>query len=180
MRALFLSSGTAWEGGVRVFTSVARALAERGHDTWLAAPAGSEAATQAVQRGVRVIALPEPAGAWSMSRRVRKELPREFVDAVFVHDDREQVAATMAVRRSGRGGVVRRIAAGERLESTFRARRAEQFVPVRYLYTSESPPTGHAAPSGSLSPMRAELGVELGAIATTADATNGNGAAGLA
>ncbi len=180
MRALFLSSGTAWEGGVRVFTSVARALAERGHDTWLAAPAGSEAATQAVQRGVRVIALPEQAGAWSMSHRVRKELPREFVDAVFVHDDREQLAATVAVRRAGRGGVVRRIAAGERLESTFRARRAEQFVPVRYLYTSESPPTGHAAPSGSLSPMRAELGVELGAIAPTADVTNGNGAATLA
>ena len=172
MRALFLSSGAAWEGGVRIFSSVARGLAERGHDTWLAAPAGSEAATQAVQRGVKVIALAVGAGAWSTARRLRKELPRDFVDAVFVHDAREQLAATIAVRRAGRGGIVRRIAAGEQLASTWRGRRAEQVVPVRYLYTSESPPTGHAAPSGSLSPMRAELGVELGAV-TTHDAQNG-------
>ncbi len=162
MRALFLSTGTVWEGGVRVFTSVARGLAERGHDVWLAAPAGSEAATQAVQRGVPVIALPDGGGAWSVASRLRKELPRHFVDAVFVHNDREQLAATIAVRRAGHGGIVRRIAAGEQHVSTWRARRAEQVVPVRYLYTSESPPTGHAAPSGSLSPMRAELGVELG------------------
>jgi len=161
MRALFLNSGTAWEGGVRVFTAVARALAARGHDTWLAAPAGSEAAAQAVQRGVQVIALAARRGAWSDARRIRGELAPHFVDAVFVHDDREQVAATIAARRAGRGGVVRRIAAGEQLSSTWRARRAEQLLPVRYLYTSESPPTGHAAPSGALSPMRAEMGVAI-------------------
>jgi glycosyltransferase involved in cell wall biosynthesis len=103
---------------------------------------------------------------------VLKELPRDFVDAVFVHDDREQLAATIAVRRAGRGGIVRRIAAGGQLDATWRARRASQVVPVRDLYTSESPPTGHAAPSGSLSPMRAELGVELGAV-TAYDAQNG-------
>lgn len=162
MRALFLCTGPAWEGGVRVFASVARGLADRGHETWLAAPAGSEAAMQAVQRGIPVIALAEGGGAWSIASRVRHELPRHFVDAVFVHNDREQLAATIAVRRAGRGGVVRRIPAGASHVSTWRARRAEQLVPVRLLYTSESPPTGHAAPSGALSPMRAELGVALG------------------
>lgn len=163
MRALFLSTGTAWEGGVRVFASAARGLVEHGHEAWLAAPAGSEAATQAAQRGIAVIALAEGGGAWSIASRVRKELPKHFVDAVFVHNDREQLAATIAVRRAGRGGVVRRIPAGATHVSTWRARRAEQLVPVRLLYTSESPPTGHAAPSGALSPMRAELGVALGA-----------------
>jgi glycosyltransferase involved in cell wall biosynthesis len=173
MRALFLSGGTAWEGGVRVFAAVAAALAARGHETWLAAPAGSEAATQAVDRGVRVIALPERRGVWSDSRRLRQELPPDFVDAVFVHSEREQLTATWAVRAAGRGAIVRRLGAGERLVAGWRARRAEQIVPVRYLYTSESPPTGHAAPSGSLSPMRAELGVELGAPMMPARSSNG-------
>jgi glycosyltransferase involved in cell wall biosynthesis len=177
MRALFLSDGTTWEGGVRVFAAVARALAERGHETWLAAPAGSEAATQAVDRGVRVIALPGRRGLWSDSRRLRQELPRDFVDAVFVHSEREQLTATWAVRAARRGSIVRRIAAGERLVAGWRTRRAEQVVPVRYLYTSESPPTGHAAPSGSLSPMRAELGVELGTPTPTGRASNGLGGA---
>jgi len=183
MRALFLSTGTAWEGGVRVFATAARGLAEHGHEAWLAAPAGSEAATQAVQRGIQVIALAEGGGAWSIASRVRKELPKHFVDAVFVHNDREQLAATIAVRRAGRGGVVRRIPAGATHVSTWRARRAEQLVPVRLLYTSESPPTGHAAPSGALSPMRAELGAALGAppaapgaSASYAASTTGNGA----
>ncbi len=182
MRALFLSTGTAWEGGVRVFASAARGLAEHGHEAWLAAPAGSEAATQAVQRGIPVIALAEGGGAWSIASRVRKELPKHFVDAVFVHNDREQLAATIAVRRAGRGGVVRRIPSGATHLSTWRARRAEQLVPVRLLYTSESPPTGHAAPSGALSPMRAELGVALapplayaGESTSYAETAEGNG-----
>ena len=170
MRALFLNGGVAWDGAARIYTTVARALADRGHTTWLAAPAGSEAATQAVARGVSIIALPERRGARADAKRLRQDLSREFVDVIFVHSDAEHVAATLAVRAAGRGGIVRRIAAGERLALTWRSRRAERQVPTRYLYTSESPPTGHAAPSGTLSPMRAELGVESGG-ATSALAT---------
>ncbi len=161
MRALFVSGATAWEGGARVFATVARALAERGHDTWFAAPAGCEAASQAVARGTQVIALPERRSARGDAKRMREQLPRDFVDVVFVHDDREQLAATFAIRGAKRGGVVRRIAAGESLQLTWRGRRAERLLPARHLYTSETPPTGHAAPSGTLTPMRAELGVDV-------------------
>lgn len=174
MRALFLSGATTWEGAVRVFSTVARALGERGHETWLAVPAGSEAARHAVERGARVIALPARRGIWSDSRHLRRELPKDFVDAVFVHAEHEQLTATWAVRAAKRGAVVRRLGAGERLESGWRARRAEQWLPVRYLYTSESPPTGHAAPSGSLSPMRAELGVEPGSTLPALRSRNGD------
>ncbi len=160
MRALFLHGGPAWDGAARIFASVARALAERGHDTWFAAPAGSEASAQAVQHGTRLLALPQRRSARGDSAVVRGELPRDFVDVVFVHEDREQLAAALAVRKAGRGGIVRRVAAGESFAPGWRGRRAERLVATRYLYTSESPPTGHAAPSGSLSPMRAELGVQ--------------------
>lgn len=160
MRALFLHGAPAWDGAARIFASVARALAERGHETWFAAPAGSEASAQAVQRGTRLLALPQRRSARGDAAVVRAQLPRDFVDVVFVHDDREQLAAALAVRKAGRGGVVRRVAAGESFAPGWRGRRAERLVATRYLYTSESPPTGHAAPSGSLSPMRAELGVE--------------------
>lgn len=160
MRALFLHGGAAWGGSARVFASVARALAERGHETWFAAPAGSEAAREALERGGTVVALPERRSARGDAKRVREQLPRDFVDVVFVHDDREQLTAALAVRGAGRGGVVRRVAAGERLALTWRGRRAGRLVPTRILYTSEAPPAGHAAPSGALTPMRAELGVE--------------------
>lgn len=164
MRALFLNGGTAWEGGVRVFAAVARALAQRGHDTWLAAPAGSEAAAQAVQHGVQVVALSARRSIWSDERRIRRALSPHFVDAVFVHDDHEHLAAVIAARRTRRGGIVRRLPAGGTLTATWRSRRAEQLLPVRLLYTSESPPTGHAAPSGSLTPMRGEMGVRIPAL----------------
>lgn len=173
MRALFVSGATAWEGGARVFATVARALAERGHDTWFAAPAGCEAASQAVARGAQVIGLPERRSARGDAKRLREQLPRDFVDVVFVHDDREQLAATFAIRGAKRGGVVRRIAAGGTLELTWRGRRAERLLPARHLYTSETPPTGHAAPSGTLTPMRAELGVDVEAASHEEGGRNG-------
>ncbi|MBK8646445.1 MAG: glycosyltransferase [Gemmatimonadetes bacterium] len=176
MRALFLSGATAWEGGARVFATVARALAERGHDTWFAAPAGCEAAAQAAARGTQVVALPARRSARGDAKRLREQLPRDFVDVVFVHDDREQLAATFAVRGAKRGGVVRRVPAGAKLELTWRGRRAERLLPARHLYTSETPPTGHAAPSGTLAPMRAELGVD--AEPSSLEAGSRNGAAG--
>lgn len=161
MRALFLCANPAWEGGARIFATVAHALAERGHDTWVAAPAGSEVASRSVALGVRHLALPTRRSARGDARVLRAQLPRDFVDVVFVHDDREHLAAAMAVRGAQRGGVVRRVAAGDRPVTSWRRTRAERLVATRWLYTTESPPTGHAAPSGSLSPMRAELGVEL-------------------
>lgn len=162
MRALFVHGDAAWGGGARVFASVARALAERGHETWFAAPSGSEAAAEAAGRGANVIGLPARRSARGDARRLREQLPRDFVDVVFVHDDREQLAASLAVRGAGRGSVARRVAAGGLLSRTWRGRRAERLVPTRLLYTSEEPPAGHAAPSGALTPMRAELGVEEG------------------
>jgi len=171
MRALFLSGATAYEGSARIFETVARALGARGYETWFAAPAESEAARGAVERGARVLVIPERRSARADARALREQLPRDFVDVVFVDDERVQLAATLAVRGAKRGGIVRRIPAGGALVQGWRGRRAERLVPARHLYTSESPPTGYAAPSGTLSPMRAELGAEV--ASTTELAGNG-------
>lgn len=159
MRVVFLHGAEEWEGRARVFTAVARGLAERGYESWLAAPAGSEVAMQAVARGVPVIALPPHRGAWARARTLRSRLPPDFVDAVFVHDDEEHLTAALAVRRARRGLVVRRVGAGEEFTPSWRGRRAQQLAATRILYTTASPPSGTAAPSGTLPAMRAELGV---------------------
>jgi len=179
MRALFLSGATAYEGSARIFETVARALGARGYETWFAAPAESEAARAAAERGARVVLIPARRSARADARALREQLPRDFVDVVFTDDDRVQLAAAVAVRGAKRGGIVRRIPAGASLAQGWRGRRAERLVPARHLYTSESPPTGYAAPSGTLSPMRAELGAEVmsaGAEAGSAIAGS-NGAA---
>lgn len=161
MRLAFVHSVSEWNGRARVFAIVARALAERGHECWFLAPAGSEAAMQAVERGVRTLALPPGEGSWRMSRALRSLLLPDFVDALFVHDDVEQLAATLAARSARRGMVVRRIGAGETLEQGWIGRRAESMSSTRYLYTTESPPSALAAPSGTLTGARAELGVAI-------------------
>ncbi|MCC6930856.1 MAG: glycosyltransferase [Gemmatimonadaceae bacterium] len=177
MRALFLSGMTAYEGSARIFETVARALGVRGYETWFAVPAESEAARCAAARGARVVLIPERRNARADARALREQLPRDFVDVVFTDDERVQLAATFAVRGAKRGGIVRRVPAGGALVQGWRGRRAERLVPARHLYTSESPPTGYAAPSGTLSPMRAELGAEVAPLADAASesATDGSG-----
>lgn len=161
MRLVFVRMTPAWDGQARVFAHVARALGERGHECWLMAPAGSEVAIQAVERGVKVLALPQGKGAWRTSRVMRSLLPADFADAVFVHDDAEHLAAALAVRSAGRGIVVRRVGAGESLALGWRGTRAEQLAATRYLYTTDSPPSSLAAKSGTLPGVRAELGVVI-------------------
>jgi Glycosyl transferases group 1 len=161
MRVVFVHAMADWSGRGRIFAGVARALADRGYETWLAVPAGTEAAARAVAIGLSILPLPERRGGWRDARRMRALLPRDFVDVLFVHDEREHLAASIAARLAGRGMVVRRVPAGAAPGVGWRGRRAEQLAATRYLYTSESPPSGHAAPSGALTPMRAELGVAV-------------------
>lgn len=159
MRVAFLHDAPQWSGHARVFATVARGLADRGYQAWLAAPAGSEVATLAVERGLQVIALPPGRGTWGQSRALRELLPPDFVDAIFTHDDDEHLAAALAVRAARHGMVVRRIGAGEELVVGWRGRRARQLAAMRYLYTTASPPSGSSSPSGVLPSLRSELGV---------------------
>jgi glycosyltransferase involved in cell wall biosynthesis len=105
--------------------------------------------------------MPAARGTLRDSRWLRELLNTQPTDAVFVHTDHEHLVAAMALRKVSRGALVRRMGAGEQIDQSMRTRRAEKLWPARYMYTSETPPTGQAAPSGHLSPMRVELGVPL-------------------
>lgn len=173
MRVLFMHAAPEWDGRARVFAIVARALADRGYDTWVAAPAGSEVSTQVVAAGINLLALPHRRGTVADTRQLRALLPRDFVDVAFVHSEHEHLVAALAARWAGHGMVVRRVAAGERLTIGWRSRRADSLTPTRLLYTSESPPSGTATASGSLPALRAELGA---AVVPKQPSDNGSGA----
>lgn len=161
MHLLFLHTMREWTGRSRVFATVAQSLAERGYNTAFAAPEGSDAARIAAQSGAPVLPMPAARGTLRDSRWLREYLTTQATDAVFVHTDHEHLVAALALRKVRRGALVRRIGAGEHTDESIRTHRAEKLWPVRYMHTSETPPTGQAAPSGHLSPMRVELGVAL-------------------
>lgn len=161
MHLLFLHGGREWTGRARIFATVATGLAERGYTTALAVPEGSDAARIATQMGASIVPLSAERGTWSDSRRLKEILAAQPADAVFVHSDHEHLVAAMAMRKLRNAVIVRRLGAGEHTDQSIRTRRAEKLMPVRYLYTSENPQTGQAAPSGMPSPMQVELGVAI-------------------
>ena len=59
----------------------------------------------------------ETGGAWAgEARRLRRVLLDKFVEAVFVHTEREHLVAAAATRWAERGAVVRRTPAGGTVE----------------------------------------------------------------
>lgn len=165
MRLTFLQTSREWTGGSRVFATVAHALAARGHETAIVAPEGSDVVRIARKSQARVFELPEhrrPGRDVSALGGCLSEFP---ADTIFLHGDYAHLVAATALAKAKKGTLVRRLGAGEVLEPTRRTRQAEKTWPVRYLYTTETPPTGHAAPSGTLAPLRADLGVPVPDIA---------------
>ncbi len=160
MRLLFVHASDGWSGPSRVFTAVAHALATRGHETALAGPEGSAMARMAGRSGAAWYPLARERGARGDARRMREILEEHRSDTVFVHNEAEHAMAAAALRKVGRGGLVRRIGAGGTLQPTARTLRAEGWWPTRYLYTSEAPPEV-ARRSGLPAAVRVELGVEV-------------------
>jgi glycosyltransferase involved in cell wall biosynthesis len=166
MRLVFLCIEPAWTGPSRVFATVAHELTGRGYETTLVVSEGSEVARFAERFQAELVRVPLHATVWGRDRAALRALAGgRPPEAVFVHSDAEHLIAARLVKRLGaRGGargVVRRIPAGGRPPTSRGTRRAERLSPTRYLYTSESPPSGHATPPGTLSPVRAELGVTI-------------------
>ncbi|MGQ0766939.1 MAG: glycosyltransferase [Gemmatimonadota bacterium] len=162
-------------GQSRVFTTVAHELGARGYETAVVVPAGSEVARLAARTNAEVLEITAGRLPLPLGRRLRAMLGLRTVDAIFVHSDREHAtAASLQVRGASRGLIIRRIGAGSRPPAGARVERAERRATTRYIYTSETPPTGHSAPSGRPTPARAELGVTI-PLAPASDFTDDNG-----
>src|SRR5689334_17007258 len=113
MRVLFFHTGREWSGEARVFAAAGRVLMTRGYQVTYACPA---------EEGLETVPM-DLGGPWLMqAHRLKQVLLDYFVEVVYVHDEREQLIASAAVRLAERGAVVRRTPAGGRLVTSRGAR----------------------------------------------------------
>ena len=103
MRALFYVDSADWTGSARVFATAAQALVARGWQATYACCAGGSACGHAERMGLEVVKLEADAMFLSRTGDLRKAIKGSFAEAVFVHSEREQLAAAAAVRAAGRG-----------------------------------------------------------------------------
>src|SRR5262245_16621407 len=77
-------------------------------------------------------------GGWMHeSLRLRQVLLEHYVEVVFVHSEREQLAASLAIRLAERAALVRRVPAGAKLVRGAEARLGERLGATGYLFTTE-------------------------------------------
>lgn len=146
-----------------MFAATARALAARGYQVTYACPPDSEVEERVARSGIEVVPL-ETGGAWSAeSRRLRRVLVERFVEAVFVHTEREHLVAAAATRWAERGAVVRRTPAGAVLGYGASSRLALRLASGGFLFTSEGERQRAPRSARALDPVVADLGVDVSA-----------------
>lgn len=159
MRACFVAHGAAWSGSTRAFADAATLLGARGYETCLVAPAGSEAERCLGAEGYDVIGLASGGGWMRAGWRLRHVISARLTEVLFVHDDREHLAAAAAIRLAGRGAVVRRTAAGERLSLGREGRLAMRLAATGFVFAHADDMRGTAPPRGALAALVAAPGV---------------------
>src|SRR4051812_9724572 len=136
MRVLFFHTGREWSGEARVFAAAGRVLMTRGYQVTYAAPAESVAERRAAEEGLETVPM-DLGGPWLMqAHRLKQVLLDYFVEVVYVHDEREQLIASAAVRLAERGAVVRRTPTGGRLVTSRGARFAMRLAATGFVFTS--------------------------------------------
>jgi glycosyltransferase involved in cell wall biosynthesis len=168
LRVLFYYSSAEWSGSARAFAAAAVAMAGRGYQCTFACRADSaveERLTPGAERlpGVELTAVPL-GGPWMHeSLRLRQLLLEHYVEVVFVHTEREQLVASLAIRLAERAALVRRVPAGTKLARRAEARLGERLAATGYLFTTETSPNG-TAPAGAFETVAADVGVSIDAI----------------
>jgi len=120
LRVLFYYSAAEWSGSARAFSAAAVAMAGRGYQCTYVCRADSpveERLTPGAEHlpDVELSAVPL-GGPWMHeSLRLRQVLLEHYVEVVFVHSEREQLVASLAIRLAERGALVRRLPAGMKL-----------------------------------------------------------------
>ena len=161
MRVLFYDSSDDRAGSARAFLSAARVLASRDHKVTLACTANSEIEALAAAAGVTVVSLPADGSTAGDAWRLREVLKDHFVEAVFVHSDRDQLAVSGAMRLAERGAVVRRVGAGAGFEASRSARFASMVASARVLFSSHAEAEAAVKNGLRLPTAVAPLGVDV-------------------
>ena len=133
-RLVFFHPSPLWDGVARVYVEIGRALAARGVTAAMVCPGGSTVASACT--GLEVLPF-DARGAWLSDARRLGVLLREYgADAVMVANESQQLQAAVAVRRSGRGVVLRRMMADAASALTFRTRLAVRMAPTWFVHSS--------------------------------------------
>ena len=162
MRVLFFHAGREWSGEARVFAVAGRALMSRGYQVTYACRAESLVEQRVTDEGLEAVPM-DLDGPWlAQAHRLKQVLLDYFVEVVYVHDEREQLIASAAVRLAERGAVVRRTPAGGRLVTSRGARLAMRLAATGFVFTSTGELQSAVLPTKrALEPVVAELGVDV-------------------
>lgn len=174
MRVCFFHGEPDWSARARVFTEMAGLLAGRGYEITLVCARGGSAERRMVALGREVIGLSMRGGALRVGWRLRGILRRQFVEVVFVHSEREQLAAATAVWLADRGAVVRRVPPVARLTGGRRARLGMRLAATGFLFAFDEDLRAARAPARALEPVVAPPGAAPAApAAPVGGAANG-------
>jgi glycosyltransferase involved in cell wall biosynthesis len=144
-----------------VFVAAARGLAARGYQVTLVCPEASPVEARAAVEGCDVVPMDLVGSALAVGWRLKGVLATRFIETVFVHTEAEHLAASVAVRLAGRGGVVRRVPAGVKPVIGNATRLALKLATGGFVFTTEAEANALPAPRGARAPAVAPLGVDL-------------------
>ncbi len=132
----FFHPSPEWDGLARVYLEIGKALSARGIVTAIICPPESAVASACAAMDV----LPfEQRGSWFADGIRLSVILREYgCDALMVAGEVEHLLAAWAVRRSGRGAVLRRMGTGVTAELTIKTRLAVRLAPTWFVHSSSA------------------------------------------
>src|SRR6266550_6667268 len=98
MRALFYHTATHWSGSARAFAVAARGLATEGATVAVVSRAGAAPEKVFQQEGLEIVSIPASDSVSRDAWRLRTVLKEKFIEVVFLHSEREHLAASSAMR----------------------------------------------------------------------------------
>jgi hypothetical protein len=165
MRVCFYHAEAEWSGRARAFADAAAALRGRGLEVTFVCARGSAVARRLAAEGHDPIAI-RTSGSWpGAGWRLARALRRNFVEAVFVHSEREQLQAAAAVRFADRGAIVRRMPPFGSLTLGGDARFAARIAATGFLFAFDADLRAARPPARALEPFVAPPGIAAAATA---------------
>ena len=133
-RVVFFHPTPEWDALARLYLETGRALTSRGVTVGIACPAASPVA-QAL--GTFDLLPFDDRGSWFYDGLRLGAVLRDYgCDALLVADDDAHLVAAWAVRRSGRGAVLRRIGGAMSTAVSMRTRLAVRLAPTWFIHSS--------------------------------------------
>src|SRR5579872_5079387 len=159
MRVCFYHAEAEWSGRARAFADAAAAMRDRGYEVTIICADGSTVHRRMLDEGEDVVGVRTTGGWLRVAWRIRRVLRRNFVEAVFVHSEREQLQAAAAVWLADRGAVVRRMPPFGKLALGGAARFASRIAATGFLFAFDADLRAARPPARALEPFVAPPGI---------------------